>query len=351
MSVRRLPMYRHHKARNLAKVRINGREIYLGEYNSPESLRKYDQLVGDFLAGREITTDHGDAMTVEQLAVRYLSWIENRYREATRHVVRSTVKALREEFGRFRCTAFDAPCLIRLQDRLIERKLSRKYVNEVVNQVKRIFRWALVRKYVVADQVLEMTSVENLKRGQSQAQERGPIRPVSNEDIERTLAHLPNSVADLVRFQRLTACRPGEARSLRPCDVDRSGEVWIYRPAHHKTEHFGKMREIPLGPRVQKLLLPRLLRPENAYCFSSDSEGKRSYTKDTYARAISRGCIKAGVDHWHPNQIRHTAATEIRRQFGLEAAQVALGHAHAAVTQIYAERNLTKATEVAMAIG
>ena len=31
--------------------------------------------------------------------------------------------------------------------------------------------------------------------------------------------------------------------------------------------------------------------------------------------------------HWSPNQLRHTHATEVRRRFGLEAAQVALGHA------------------------
>jgi len=351
MSARRLPMYRHHKARNLAKVCIDGREFYLGEYNSPESLRKYDRLVGDYLAGREISADHGGEMTVEQLAVRYLSWTEGRYREATRHVVRSTVSALREEFGRFRVSAFDAPSLIRLQDLLIERKLSRKYLNEVVNQVKRLFRWALVRKYVAADQVLELTSVENLKRGRSQAQERGPVRPVSDEVIEQTLPYLPCAVADLVRFQRLTACRPGEARTLRPCDLDRSGEIWVYRPAHHKTEHFDKIREIPIGPRARELLLPRLLRPDDAFCFASDSAGKRCYTKDTYARAVTRACKRMGVVHWHPNQLRHTAGTDIRRRFGLEAAQVALGHSHAAVTQIYAERNLSKATEVAVAIG
>ena len=55
--------------------------------------------------------------------------------------------------------------------------------------------------------------------------------------------------------------------------------------------------------------------------------------------------------HWSPNQIRHTAGTEIRKRFGLEAAQVALGHSSADVTQIYAERDLTKAADVARQVG
>ncbi len=45
------------------------------------------------------------------------------------------------------------------------------------------------------------------------------------------------------------------------------------------------------------------------------------------------------LPHWHANQLRHSKATEVRRQFGLEAAQVSLGHAKADVTQVYAERD------------
>jgi hypothetical protein len=41
----------------------------------------------------------------------------------------------------------------------------------------------------------------------------------------------------------------------------------------------------------------------------------------------------------------------VRRRFGLEAAQVALGPTHAAVTELYAEKNLGLAVEVARQIG
>ena len=51
------------------------------------------------------------------------------------------------------------------------------------------------------------------------------------------------------------------------------------------------------------------------------------------------------------NRLRHSAATEIRRQFELEAAQVTLGHATADVSQIYAERDLTLAVEIMRKIG
>ncbi len=54
---------------------------------------------------------------------------------------------------------------------------------------------------------------------------------------------------------------------------------------------------------------------------------------------------------WFPNQLRHSAATEIRKRFGLEAAQTVLGHSKADVTQVYAERDYGLAANVIRQIG
>lgn len=54
---------------------------------------------------------------------------------------------------------------------------------------------------------------------------------------------------------------------------------------------------------------------------------------------------------WHPHQLRHTYATQVRKEFGLEAAQILLGHAKADVTQVYAERDLSRAAAVIHKIG
>jgi site-specific recombinase XerC len=49
--------------------------------------------------------------------------------------------------------------------------------------------------------------------------------------------------------------------------------------------------------------------------------------------------------------LRHLAATNIRKKFGLEAASVLLGHAELSVTQVYAEQDKTKAVSVARQVG
>ncbi len=55
---------------------------------------------------------------------------------------------------------------------------------------------------------------------------------------------------------------------------------------------------------------------------------------------------------WHPYQLRHNAATLLRREFGLEAAQLTLGHASAQITDaVYAERDEAKVVEIMRRIG
>ena len=55
---------------------------------------------------------------------------------------------------------------------------------------------------------------------------------------------------------------------------------------------------------------------------------------------------------WHPHQLRHVAGTELRRKFGLEVAQIVLGHSSAQITDaVYAERDMGKLLEVMKQVG
>jgi integrase len=64
------------------------------------------------------------------------------------------------------------------------------------------------------------------------------------------------------------------------------------------------------------------------------------YDKDSYRRAIQRAARKAGVAAWHPHQLRHTRATQVRARYGLDAARALLGHGSSQMTETYAERDL-----------
>ncbi len=54
---------------------------------------------------------------------------------------------------------------------------------------------------------------------------------------------------------------------------------------------------------------------------------------------------------WHPHQLRHNAATEFRKEFGIEAARIILGHRSAAITEVYAELGQGKAINAMLKYG
>ena len=170
--------------------------------------------------------------------------------------------------------------------------------------------------------------------------------------------------------------------AMRGCDLATGDPVWEYRPGRHKTRWRGKSRVIPLGPKAQEIVKGFLVPDLSAYLFSparavagmhagrraaresrptpsevarrkrTPGEGHgRRYKKGSYLQAIIRACRRAGVPQWSPLQLRHTAATSIRSLYGLETAQVVLGHAKADTTEIYAERDLAKARAVMAEIG
>jgi integrase len=57
------------------------------------------------------------------------------------------------------------------------------------------------------------------------------------------------------------------------------------------------------------------------------------------------------VPHWHPHQLRHSAATRLRKEFGLDVARVILGHSSPAVTEVYADPDREKALNAMGQIG
>ena len=237
-----------------------------------------------------------------------------------------------------------------IRAQMIDDDLSRRYINDNINRIKRCFRWATEEELIPGHVHQALRAVPSLTAGRCAARETDPIRPVHPETVNKTLPYLSGTVADMVRLQLLLACRPSEICRLNVGEIDRSRDVWVYEPHRHKTEYRGHSRRILIGPRAQKSLAPYLLQSEETMCFVSKRTG-RGYTTNAYRLAIARGCKKAGVPKWTPNQLRHTKATEVRTKFGLEAAQVFLGHGSADVTQIYAERDFLLAERVARAVG
>ena len=264
-----------------------------------------------------------------------------------------------------------------------------------------MFRWLGSEQLIPVSVVQTLALVDGLRAGRTIARETEPIGPVDDRTVDATLPHLPAVVADMVRFERLTGTdRPKFASCVRATSTAAARSGCSHRKATRRstTASGGLSALVPAGRKSCSAIwpaTPRAIASGRATLRRSDwprstprstplscgnrpgsnrkrrpkrSPGER-YEVASYRRAIHRACDKAfpapkeidsdpaklsvwqSEHRWSPNQLRHSAATEIRRQFGVEAAQHVLGHATTNMTEVYAEKNLETAARVAAQVG
>jgi integrase len=395
----RLPKYRLRPDRDYAFVEYLGKRVPLpGKKNSKESTDAYLEFCRELLNRQESGTPSrlpGASSTIAILVRDYLLWAKTYYKDSRDStgeyaLLRYASRPLVRLYGSEKVGDFGPTKLKLVRDAMISGcwlradegggAWSRPYVNAQVNRIRRIFRWGVEHELVQPTVLEGLRSVPSLKAGRTEAREPQPVQPVSAADVEAVLPHLTAVVSAMVRLQKITAMRSDNLCSLRWCDVDRSGSIWIYRPRRHKTSWRGKSLAIPLGPQSQEILQAFLDRPGDAWLFSpKESEVARigrekrrqarapkrtpgdRFTTRSYRRSViygikaaNRARVKDGlppVEEWTPHQLRHARATEIRKKYGIEAARVSLGHARVEATEIYAELNLEQALRIAGEIG
>jgi integrase len=278
------------------------------------------------------------------------------------------------------------------KEKVIGTGLCRGVINQRIGRIKRVFKWGVSEQLIPETTYRALLTVEGLHRGRSDARETKPVLPVPVAFVEDTLPHLMPTVADMVLLQLHSGMRPGEVCAMRGIDLDMTGKVWMYRPGSdqgpagaHKTAHRGHRKVVALGPKAQEIIRRHLKADVAAYLFSPADAMREKWERDrrerktkiypcevkrlakrkpktkrrytdryavtSYTIAIRRACLKAGVPHWHPHQLRHSKATEIRKEFGLDAARAVLGHRSPAITEVYAELDAGKAAEVMERLG
>lgn len=394
------PKYCHYKRTDQAYVRLEGRFVYLGKYDSPESHEAYKRTVAEWMmTGGSRQQDEDDSgLTVVELMARFWRHAEKHYCKDGRPtseqaIIRVAFRHLKELYGSTPVASFTPGCLRIVRQRMISSELSRGNINALVSRIRRMFRWGESRDLIPRGTWESLRTVEGLARGRSEARETDPVRPVLDCDIAAVRPFVSRQVRAMIDLQLLTGMRPGEVVIMRAADIDMSGPVWAYVPSSHKTEHHGRERIIEIGPRGQGIIREFLKPDTAAYLFDPrDAESERHaeapthrrrnqktnrrktarrlrerYDTSSYRRAIQRACDRADrearraagvsadgdrlVPRWFPHQLRHNAATRLRKEFGIDVARAVLGHTSPAVTEIYAEADASKARAAVAAIG
>ena len=325
------------------------------------------------------------------------------------------IKLARPLYGTLPVKDFTAKKLRECRKAMIKKGWTRKQINRQVNRIRQMMAWGVLEELMPPEVIHSLKCLPALQPGEDGVKERPKVKPVPEDLVNRCLPFMQKPIAAMVELMLWTGCRAGELVLLRPCDIDQSDDVWVYRPQFHKGEKAGKERNILIGPEAQKILFGWMENcPNDEYIFSpakaeklrlaerSDSRktppypshmrrnankrvgnkrkrkpGKR-YDVDAFRRAITYGIDKADrsarrtrdqakdpesitpyrvksherlIPSWHPHQLRHTAATRLRKLHGIEMARVILGHSSIEVSELYAEIDLDQARAVMKSSG
>ncbi len=365
--------------------------------------------------GRSQASQDRRSVTINELISTYWDfalgyYVKNCQPTRELQALKYSFKPMTELYGAISVDSFGPTGLKAVRQRMVDQGLCRSLINRRINRIRRIFKWGVENELVRSSTLEALRAVAPLKRGRCSVRESDPVKPAPESLITAIEPYVSRQVWAMIQLQLLTAMRPGEVIQMRRRDIDTTGAVWLYRPESHKTEHHGIERIIYLGPQAQKFVLPFLNRADDAFLFSpleADKERREKlsaarktplscgnrpgthcarqpqrkpgicYDVNSYRRAINYGCDRAfpwpkpagrGLDqltpeeraelkawrkahHWHPHQLRHNAATNLRKEFGIEAARLILGHKSVTVTEIYAELDRQKASDIIAKVG
>jgi integrase len=365
--------------------------------------------------GGTLPTRQANDLTIAELCAAFMKHAAKYYRgpdgRETTEIAnyKPALRRLKTLYGRTRATDFGPLALKAVRQRLIDDDLARNTINKAINRIRRMFKWGVENQLVEANVLHGLQAVSGLRRGRSDARETAPVKPVHDAFVDAVLDHVSPQVGAMIELQRITGMRSGEVCQMRTADIDTSGKVWIFKPEAHKTAWHGHERNVYLGPKAQEIVRPFFKTDLSAYIFSpADAEAERNerrfgvfspdrktpvypselrarenrrrhrkgrklrkrYTTDTYLRAVVYGIAAANrarlaegkangieadkvalVPHWHPHQLRHNAATNLRREHGIEVARIILGHRSPAITEVYAEVDHARAIGVMALVG
>jgi len=327
-------------------------------------------------------------LTINQLCIAFVKHAQTYYVKNGRITsevsnIQTALRPLVKIHGKCLVSEFGPAKLKQVRELMVKNGIVRKSVNRGIGRIKRMFRWGVENEMVSTHVLAAINSVPGLRYGRSTAVEADPIKPVPDEHIKAIQSRVNRFVWGMIQLQLATGMRPGEVRLMRMGDIDMSCEVWEYRPQKHKTEHHGRQRLIFIGPKGQEISKPFLVADTERYLFSPQaaelerSEERRtnrstpmtpsqaarsektdrrrkpgkSYTVTSYGRAIHNACDAAGITVWSPNQLRHNAATELRKKYDIETVRTILGHATGFTTEVYAELDFEKARSVIGRVG
>lgn len=347
-----------------------------------EAQQKYAEILQDASHGKLGSgNETANRVTIAQFVEAYLEYAKDYYvgqdKRPTGELsnMAYALEPLCRFYGQLPLENLRPSHIRKMREEMVNHGLARRTINDRIKRLRRALKWAVSHEMVGYAVIESVKAVEPLRYGRTPAPDHDPIKPVPLKEVAAVLRLVAPTVRTMILVQYRTGMRPREVCNMRWCDIDQTRPVWKYNPFKHKTRWAGKSRVIAIGPRAQRCLKQYAAVDSTSFIFSprralqeiygrcpnhrrkinqyrkTSRKVSDHYVTNAYRQAIQDACEKAKIRPWAPNQLRHSLATRVRQQYGLEHAQAVLGHSKIETTQIYAQQNMVLAEEVMSSIG
>jgi hypothetical protein len=336
---------------------VRREQLLPGAFNSSESRTAFARLQLELETSphRALRADP-TGITVNELLAAYKDFAEAHYRApdgtptGEAEHMKLVGRYIRGLYGDTPAAEFGPLALKAVRQQFLNAGWCRTTVNQQTERVRRIFKWAaseeLVPPAVYAVWLYRPPHHKTAWRGKARVIAVGPkaqelLREFFTPDLGDYLFS-PRRGVEEVRAERAAARKTPRY----PSHMRRNAAKRKAKPQRTPDERYTQRSYFVALTRACDRAFP-------PPCELAPRPGESRAKWWGRLTAEQRDEVKAWrkAHRWHPNQLRHTFATRVRKEHGLEAAQVLLGHSEEDVTQIYAEKNEALAVGIAAKIG
>lgn len=344
-----------HKPTGRARVRLLGRDWYLGPWGSPQAQAEYARLLAEYQAGRLAVPGTKPALLVADVVAMWWEEVAGKYSARGREAnhFRASLQPLLALYATLPAAEFSSLRLEDLRGAMTRgdwpggpalqvpprQGWCRNTCNRRCGRIKTVWRWAERRGHVPPGSWSNLCALPAIAINDASVRHTKRRRACTREELDLVMAECNRAVRAMLLLMWHTGMRCGEVRIMKGEDLEQRPQgPWIYRPREHKNDWRGQSRLVYLGPAARAVILPFLLESPAGPLFRPQRRGDGPhFAATTFSQAVRRASLDAGVPGFTAYQLRHAAKARFTRELGLDGARAALGQKSIGTTNDYAE--------------
>lgn len=220
------------------ETKVQHPDVYFGNYNSDESLAAYQKWCSENVGASD---DFSESVLMQTALEEYLLTINSSFKQSYCEPRRLGVKLL-APWAKLPVKDFRKKHMTEIRENLSKLPRALSTQNRKLKYIREFFQWCSEKDYCTGSKLADINSVRLIMKGENQILPRKQRKAVNLEHVKQTVEHLSPTLRTMVMLQMFTGMRSGNLVDLENRLIDRTGNVWVYVPEHHKADDKFELR-------------------------------------------------------------------------------------------------------------